>query len=507
VSDPAPKRSTRAPLSICDECGKGPKRIWRNWRARRYCGTCYAREFDSRACPGCGQMARLPRRHPEAVCRPCEASEPCHRCRRPIERLGKFTAYGAVCAACAPYYAAPRACDLCDEVHTRLEAVVLDGRSVHACSRCARPTHRTCPACRRHRPLQAANDGRLLCRPCSELGTIPCPECDEDMPAGYGKRCPVCDGRRRLALRLEQHAHAFAVPVMADHFAAFGAWLAARIGPIMAARTVTDHLEFFVAVEHRHGTMPDYAALCEQFGTAALRKSLLVMRWLEASGLVSVDSAVKKEAALRGQIELVAERLAEYPAARTVLENYRDALMARHAAGALALGSVKSSVMAATGLLGAAAARGLAMPDQTALEDYVAEQPGQHAALSGVVRYLREAHGSELALVPARAPRARERRRQKLERDADCLVDERAAGGDVDRRWHAIALELYHDLSPGRARRVATSATTIAVGGGSDLDDDGSVYYIPHLPVRVRQGSGATRGTNSDGQDSATDTL
>lgn len=159
VSDPASKRSTRAPPSICDECEKGPRKIWRTWRARRYCGTCYAREFDSRACPGCGQMARLPRRHPEAVCRPCEAREPCHRCRHPIERLGKFTAYGAVCAVCAPYYAAPRACDLCEEVHTRLEAVVLDGRSVHACLRCARPTYKTCPACRRHRQLQAASDG------------------------------------------------------------------------------------------------------------------------------------------------------------------------------------------------------------------------------------------------------------------------------------------------------------------------------------------------------------
>ena len=430
-------------------------------------------------------MARLPHRHPEAVCRPCEAREPCHRCRRPIERLGKFTAYGAVCAVCAPYYAAPRACDLCGEVHTRLEAVVLDGRSVHACLRCARPTYKTCPACHRHRHLQAAHDGRRLCRSCRELGTIPCPECDEDMAAGCGKRCLVCDGRHRLARKIERHAHAFAVPAMANHFRAFGAWLAVRVGPIKAARTITDHVDFFVDVEHRHGAMPDYAALCEQFGTAGLRQSLLVMHWLEASGLVSVDPAVKKEAALLGQIELVTMRLAGHPAARTILETYRTALMARHASGDLALGSVKTTLMAAAGLLGAAAPRGLTVPDQATLDDYVAAQPGQQAAVSGVVRYLREAHEGELVLLPARDPRTRRRRRQKLERDADRLVDERAAGSDVGRRWYAIALELYHDLPPGRARRLAVTTTVIAVDGGCDLDDDGAAYFIPHLPLRV----------------------
>lgn len=195
------------------------------------------------------------------------------------------------------------------------------------------------------------------------------------MAAGCGKRCLVCDGRHRLARKLERHAHAFAVPAMTHHFRAFVVWLSARIGPVKAARTITDHLDFFVAVEQRHGSMPGYTALCEQFGTAGLRKSLLVMHWLEASGLVSVDAAVKKEAALLGQIGLVTERLAEHPAARTILETYRETLMARYAAGDLALGSVKTSLMAAAGLLGAAAPRGLAVPDQATLDAYIAAQP------------------------------------------------------------------------------------------------------------------------------------
>ena len=486
MSDTTPTPSGKAPLSICDECGKGPRKIWRLHRAKRYCGTCYAREFEPRPCPGCGQAARLPRRQPDAVCRRCEASEPCHRCRRPIARLGKFTEYGAVCAACARYYADPRPCDLCGDVHARLEAVVLDGESVRACLRCARAEHRTCQACHRHRKVRAASDGRLLCRPCDELGTMACPECHADMPVGYGPRCRTCDGRRRLGRRVEWYAHAFAVPAMATHFVAFGEWLGATVGPVKAARTIKDHVDFFLAVESRWGQLPDYAALCTYFGTAVLRKSLLVMRWLEDSGRVRVDAAIKRETALRGQIERLVERVATDPATCQILETYREALMARHAAGKLHLRSVKSSLSAAAGLVGFAAERGLQVPDQAALENYVAEQPGQHATLAGVVRHLREVHGAGLRLVPATDPQARRRRRQVLERDAERLVDERAAGGDVDRRWRAIALELYHDLPPGKAARVAGSATATEIDGGAELDDRGVLYYVPNLPRRTR---------------------
>ena len=59
----------------CDECSRKQVEIARVYRGHRYCRTCYTREFKHRACPGCGETARLPRESPKAVCRKCERGE------------------------------------------------------------------------------------------------------------------------------------------------------------------------------------------------------------------------------------------------------------------------------------------------------------------------------------------------------------------------------------------------------------------------------------------------
>ena len=75
-------RGRKPALARCNECGKEPRKITRVRLGHRYCATCYARVFERGTCPGCGETARLPRNHPEAVCIRCERRGPCHRCRR-----------------------------------------------------------------------------------------------------------------------------------------------------------------------------------------------------------------------------------------------------------------------------------------------------------------------------------------------------------------------------------------------------------------------------------------
>ena len=58
--------------------------------------------------------------------------------------------------------------------------------------RSARNNRRTCEACRHHRPLTEAPEGRKLCAVCLEKEEIPCPKSHQLMPVGRGNECETC---------------------------------------------------------------------------------------------------------------------------------------------------------------------------------------------------------------------------------------------------------------------------------------------------------------------------
>ena len=114
---------------------------------------------------------------------------PCIRCGKLGYKIGKISEYGQVCNSCAVYFREPRPCPICGELSNRLSKYAAGGFLVQVCPRCARTKHATCPACRHHRLLQLATDGRMLCKSCSTGEIKHCSTCDSPMPAGRGKTC------------------------------------------------------------------------------------------------------------------------------------------------------------------------------------------------------------------------------------------------------------------------------------------------------------------------------
>lgn len=151
----------------CGCCGRALAKAHRVHLGVRYCATCYARHFRRQQCPSCGQVARLFRHDPKATCRTCEVRRPCVRCQRaPGYPIALISPYGPVCGSCAPYFRTPKACKRCGRLSSRLSRAL--------CLRCRQTDHGCCSACRRHRRLQAAPDGRMLCQRCRDLGLIRC---------------------------------------------------------------------------------------------------------------------------------------------------------------------------------------------------------------------------------------------------------------------------------------------------------------------------------------------
>ena len=235
----------------CDECGARDVKIARVYKGLRYCQTCYKRMFKRRLCPGCGNFARLPIRFSHAVCQSCERRKPCVRCGRVGRKIGKLTAYGPACNSCAPYYREPEPCEACGKLSTRLSRKASLGHDLRVCQRCVRSDHKTCEACRHHRPLVESADGRKLCAVCLEKGEIPCPKCGQPMPAGCGQQCWTCYWTALAEARVQMDCAAFSSSALAEHFQAFGTWLIQMVGGHKAALTIHKYLTFFLEIEHQ----------------------------------------------------------------------------------------------------------------------------------------------------------------------------------------------------------------------------------------------------------------
>lgn len=465
----------------CDECGREIDQAHRVDGDRRYCATCYARIFKHRICPQCGNFARLPKNNPAALCRRCETDKPCIRCGKADYSLGKITIYGPVCNACAPHFRTEEPCEACGALSRRLTRASSLGHDRRVCPKCARSAHGTCRACTRHRPLQAAPDGRMLCKTCLEKGEIPCPKCQQAMPAGYGTQCQRCYWGGVLEKRIQMDCAAFSSAMMAAHFDAFCSWLGAKAGEKKAALTVHRYLPFFMEIEREWKAIPEYAHLLGHFGTAKLRREILPMRWMEAASLIVPDAEAKADDSDRRRIATMLDTFAAGSKERGILEGYHDALVEGLKTKRITLRSVRLALSPATALLRQASAMECVPPDQSAVDSYLGEVPGQRAALTGFVRHLREVHSTAVVVPPADPAKTQRRRRKKLEADLLTLTQEAEGSETLQRRWVSVGLAYFHGLDRRIGMAVRDSDVRQAEGG-LVVTWDKSKYWLPARP-------------------------
>ena len=473
----------------CDLCTRKEVPIKRRYRGLRYCDTCYVREFKHRPCPQCGAVARLPVDWESAVCAACERRAPCIRCGKVDERRGKTTDEGRLCGVCVRRERPPEPCELCATPSNRLSRYAALEHDLRVCPQCARrTTHETCDGCRRHRPVETAEDGRRLCRPCREEGEHPCDTCRESMPAGYGRQCGGCAAKSRARRRIEALAATMGAPGITEHFTAFGEWLVKTAGAEAAARKLARYAELFTEMRETWGAIPDYPRLVTHFGAEGLRRQRTPMRWMVEQGLVTVDGAVREEDSERRQIARCLDRLPDGSRAKVVMEGYHAMLDGRVREGRLTRHSMRLGIAPAVTLLEAAQTAGMPLPSQETLEGVLRRAPGQRAALSGFVGWLRETHGVALTL-PAKSRATAVRRRREIAREEMLtLMREGPGAEDFAKRWRRTALVYFHDLALSAGRKVEDDDVEIDLDG-LRVEIDGKSYWIPSPPEVEAEGT------------------
>lgn len=472
---------------VCDACEEPLERPAHRVHAGvHYCQRCYCREFKRRLCVGCGMFKRLLRSEERPHCQACLAALPCVRCKRVGRSVGLMTEYGPACDSCRVYFVEPQPCEACGTLSQRMSRAVMGGTEKRVCPRCATKHHRTCAECRRSRSCEPGMDGKWRCKACVDLGSVPCQTCSKLMPAGFGKRCSGCYWRERGDRSSGQLVELLSTRRVREAFLAFAAWLLEdEKGIERRTRRLPEHAQFFVSLDQLADEPWTGEFLLKNFTTALLRKYELPVKWLESRSGIAHSEEDKRDAA---DLRRVREAVAQLPAgtlARQVANAFAIELINRHTAGELSAKSVRMALRPAISLLEEEDPEGNRLPGQAALGAYLGQVPGQRAALSTFLGFLRAKHSLDLRLPPKPSALAV---RKVLEKQIAAMVQDQRP---IDKRWIVIALRYFHHLSAAEARAIHAAASSVDTTEGVELTLNDSVYWVPKPPALTSVGSPA----------------
>ena len=462
----------------CDICESLISRATRIESGLKYCASCYARAFKRRLCSGCGDFKRLPVADEHAVCKACYAAQPCARCKRSGRPVGRITSYGPVCNSCAFTFSVPQSCGACGRPSQRLTTKLTEQGRRKVCPRCARADHRTCGACRRHRPCTLGEDGVYRCKHCATAGEIPCSSCAQMMPAGRRSRCENCYWLERFAREASQLGELIHGAEARRTFVQFATWLSGRGELVRATRRLKSHVQFFVALDTEVGEALDPDRLMATFGSARLRRFQLVVDWLREQRGVAFTSLGKQMDAERRRVAAMLQEMPSGSLAAIALADFNDELAQRHTAGTITLRTVRMALRPALALFQLADPSGQRWPSQSTLESYLATSPGQRAAASTFVGYARTRLSLQLRL-PPKGKAASAAARTALERLVRRELLERNATGSELSKWLLLGLRYFHRLTSAQARAVLASAQQRDAGDGVELHTGEATFWLP----------------------------
>ena len=298
------------------------------------------------------------------------------------------------------------------------------------------------------------------------------------MPAGMGSRCENCYWKELLGKRIAMAAEIFSLGSQSALFREFGEWLGREIGVKKAAISLNRYLPFFQELFSLGATMPEYSALLACFTTLGLRRNLLPMRFLGNTGKVMIDEESKRTASAYGSIVKIIGKFEPGCRARKMLDLYHAVLMERLQEGKIKQSSIPLALRPAASLLVATMASSHGFPTQKELVDYLQKSPGQRAALSGFVCFLRDQF--QVLLELPKPPRMQDgpKQRKALEKEIMGLMAAGAKGGEEhQRKLIEVALRYFHRVPPREARKMAMEDQLVKIQGGDIAVLSGKKHY------------------------------
>lgn len=288
----------------------------------------------------------------------------------------------------------------------------------------------------------------------------------------------------------------FETEFMKNIFHEFGSWLLEKQGGKRASSGVKRYAVFFEAMESRWGRIPRYHDLVAYFGPEGLRRCRLAVNWMGDWNWLVIDPSSREVESERRQIDKLFEKLPKKSPARDLAERYLEHLERHQSMRGAHLRSVRLALASVIGLLsGSSIAQERTEPTQADLDRYLQRKPGQRAAITGFVNYLRACGlGIRMPRKPSATLSRAKRERRMLE-----LMAAGASSEVSDREWMKLGLEYFHDVPAREAGRAGADAIMNDSDSGMTVRLSGKTYWIPardrrdRLPDRTSEASNSIR--------------
>ena len=309
-----------------------------------------------------------------------------------------------------------------------------------------------------------------------------CGGCSEFMPAGRGKRCEQCESKERFARNASQLAELISGARARLAFGQYTEWLSGEAALKATVRRLPEHVQFFEALDKAGDEPWTGEFLLRHFGTAQLRRFELPVRWLEQQRGVVLCAEDKKTEAESRRAAAAVDGVPQGTLARTLIDEFSSALSSRVSNGDLSPRSMRMALRPAIALLANEDPTGARVPGQKALDRYLERVPGQRAAISTFIGFLKANHGAELKL-PAKPRPGGATVRKQLEKQIVALVTRPDEATRLTERWLPLGLRYFHHLSAAQAKSICQAAEVRYDQDGVHVVFEGQTYWLPARPT------------------------
>ena len=464
----------------CHGCNQSVSFIKKRYKGKKYCSTCYARIFQKRLCPSCGDFARLPMDDEQAICNECIKKQPCIRCNQSNKPIGKLTEYGVVCNSCSVYFRPIKPCERCGTPSQKLTRISRFNDDLRVCPKCSTRDYETCPSCQKYRLLESDTSGKRMCKKCRDKPQKSCKACHCMIAAGCADLCDDCYWHKNLWNKFDQNQKAFESSDLKKQYEDYTDWLEKKVGSHKAALYINKHTHFFLKTEiDWNQSVPTSKQLLARLRSSGLRKFELVMQWLKEVHDIQIDIDNKKNCSERDQMEKIVQGILQPSLAYDVVLEYKNKLEEKIKRGDTSIRSARLAVKPAVALMVSMGEESAQLPNLEHVKAYLADYSGQAAALTGFINFLNENYSTSIDYLKLKkSDFLKTKRKQKLEREIISLTQADLSKSEDLISWVRNGLRYFHQLSYIDSKKVKKEMV-IEIDGGLAVVLNERSYWLP----------------------------
>lgn len=429
----------------CDWCGKSPIRIHRRYHAEGYCINCYKTWFILKACSLCSENSRLHKKEKTPICEQCKRKQPCIRCSKSALKDGANTTYGRVCKSCYQnYFKEIKQCDICYQFSRKFIKDKKEHNKI-ICIVCYRhAAYKTCPECRKYRKLMTTEMGEL-CKKCALDNKINCMRCNTLMSSSYGKYCWNCYWLNKAEQDVRLSSYLFNSKKVKEEYLDFNSWLALNFENNIASMRANKYLDFFIKCDDLWGRIPEYEKLINIFKPYGLRKNLVVIKWLCASGKLHINEMVKLEVSELSRIDNLLNKFDNH--IPICLNKYYLYLQEKLKDKKIVLRTVRLALQPAVEIMLKNNLKNDEIINQKQINNFLAIKKGQKNTISGFITFINESYSLELKCLIKGNRKSNLKRKRYLEKELFELNKFSELSTKNKVRWILLATEYFHNIT------------------------------------------------------------